>query len=217
MTTIAMGWSLPALPRARGMLVDVTAVPEPSPVVPQRRATDVDDALMRVAAGDREAFATVYDALSARVFGLVLRVLVDRSQAEEVTQEVFVDMWRKAPTYDSARGSSIGWALALAHSKAVDRVRSSQSQRDRDERIGIRDSVAPFDVVSEAADVRLEGKRVREALETLTEAHREAIVLAYYGGLTQTEIAERLQTPLGTVKTRLRDGMIRLRAAMGVS
>ncbi|GAA2172807.1 ECF RNA polymerase sigma factor SigK [Agrococcus versicolor] len=172
---------------------------------------------MRVAAGDREAFATVYDALSARVFGLVLRVLVDRSQAEEVTQEVFVDMWRKAPTYDSARGSAIGWALALAHSKAVDRVRSSQSQRDRDERIGIRDSVAPFDVVSEAADVRLEGKRVREALETLTEAHREAIVLAYYGGLTQTEIAERLQTPLGTVKTRLRDGMIRLRAAMGVS
>ncbi|SDH97391.1 ECF RNA polymerase sigma factor SigK [Agrococcus jejuensis] len=199
------------------MLVHVPAVPESSPVTPTRRATDVDDALVRVAGGDREAFAVVYDALSARVFGLVLRVLVDRSQAEEVTQEVFVDMWRKAKTFDPARGSSVGWALALAHSKAVDRVRSSQAQRDRDERIGIRDSVAPFDVVSESADVKVEGARVREALATLTEAHREAIVLAYYGGLTQTEIAERLETPLGTVKTRLRDGMIRLRAALGVS
>lgn len=199
------------------MLVRVTPVPESSPAAPARRANDVDEALVRVAGGDRQAFAIVYDALAARVFGLVLRVLVDRSQAEEVTQEVFVDMWRKAPSYDASRGSAVGWALALAHSKAVDRVRSSQAQRDRDERIGIRDSVAPFDVVSEAADVRLEGDRVRTALESLSEAHREAIVLAYYGGLTQSEIAERLQTPLGTVKTRLRDGMIRLRAAMGVS
>lgn len=199
------------------MLGPVTSVPESSPVTPKRRATEVDDALVRVAGGDREAFAVVYDALSARVFGLVLRVLVDRSQAEEVTQEVFVDMWRKAPTFDPARGSAVGWALALAHSKAVDRVRSSQSQRDRDERIGIRDSAVPFDVVSETVDVLVEGSRVREALATLTEAHREAIVLAYYGGLTQTEIAERLDAPLGTVKTRLRDGMIRLRAALGVS
>ena len=199
------------------MLVHVQSVPESSPVTPSRRANDVDEALVRVADGDREAFAVVYDALSARVFGLVLRVLVDRSQAEEVTQEVFVDMWRKAPTFDPARGSSVGWALALAHSKAVDRVRSSQSQRDRDERIGIRDSAVPFDVVSETVDVLVEGSRVREALATLTEAHREAIVLAYFGGLTQTEIAERLDAPLGTVKTRLRDGMIRLRAALGVS
>lgn len=214
---IAKEWRKPVARNPRAMLVDVTPVPDSSPVTPQRRTSDVDDALVRVAGGDRAAFAIVYDALSARVFGLVLRVLVDRSQAEEVTQEVFVDMWRKSATYDASRGSAIGWALALAHSKAVDRVRSSQSQRDRDERIGIRDSVAPFDVVSESADVRIEGERVRAALETLTEAHREAIVLAYYGGLTQSEIAERLQTPLGTVKTRLRDGMIRLRAALGVS
>ncbi|WP_175414123.1 ECF RNA polymerase sigma factor SigK [Agrococcus sp. SGAir0287] len=193
------------------------SVPEPSPVTSSRRATDVDEALVRVAGGDREAFAVVYDALSARVFGLVLRVLVDRSQAEEVTQEVFVDMWRKARSFDPSRGSAVGWSLALAHSKAVDRVRSSQAQRDRDERIGIRDSAAPFDVVSETVDVKVEGDRVRAALATLTDAHREAIVLAYFGGLTQTEIAERLDAPLGTVKTRLRDGMIRLRAALGVS
>jgi len=199
------------------MLVLVQPIPESSPATPSRRANDVDEALVRVAGGDREAFAVVYDALAARVFGLVLRVLVDRSQAEEVTQEVFVDMWRKAQSFDPARGSAIGWSLALAHSKAVDRVRSSQAQRDRDERIGIRDAAAPFDVVSETVDVKVEGDRVRAALATLTEAHREAIVLAYFGGLTQTEIAERLDAPLGTVKTRLRDGMIRLRAALGVS
>lgn len=195
----------------------VTSVPESSSVTPTRRATDVDEALVCVAGGDREAFAVVYDALSARVFGLVLRVLVDRSQAEEVTQEVFVDMWRKAQSFDPARGSAVGWALALAHSKAVDRVRASQAQRDRDERIGIRDAASPFDVVSEVVEVKVEGARVREALATLTEAHREAIVLAYYGGLTQTEIAERLDTPLGTIKTRLRDGMMRLRTALKVS
>lgn len=173
--------------------------------------------MARVAQGDRAAFAEVYDALSARVFGLVVRILVDRAQAEEVAQEVFLEVWRKAPTFDASKGSVVGWTLALAHSKAVDRVRASQSQRDRDLRIGVRDRQADVDVVSEAAEARIEGDRVREAMASLSAPQREAIELAYFGGLTQTEIAERIDTPLGTVKTRLRDGMIRLRSVLGVS
>lgn len=178
---------------------------------------ELDAAMTRVGAGDQPAFAEVYDALAPRVFGLVLRVLVDRAQAEEVAQEVLLDIWRKAPSFDASRGSAVGWALQLAHSRAVDRVRSSQAQRDRDERIGTRDLPTDFDAVSEAADVRIESERVHAALEGLPAPQREALLLAYYGGLTQSEIAERLSTPLGTIKTRLRDGMIRLRAALGVT
>lgn len=177
----------------------------------------LDAAMLRVGRGDQAAFAQIYDAVAPRVFGLVLRILVDRSQAEEVTQEVFLDMWRKSPGFDADRGSAIGWVLQLAHSKAVDRVRASQSQRDRDERVGLRDLPRDFDVVAEAAETSIESERVARALGTLSEPQREALELAYYGGLTQREIAERVDAPLGTVKTRLRDGMQRLRAALGVT
>ncbi|MFD4420658.1 ECF RNA polymerase sigma factor SigK [Agromyces sp. NPDC058484] len=176
----------------------------------------VDELLARVGSGDREAFGVLYDATSARVLGLVRRLVVDPAQAEEVTQDVYLEIWQTAPRYDAARGSAVAWMFTLAHRRAVDRIRSAQSARDRDLRIGARDLDVPVDTVAEAAETRLEHERVQVALGALSDLQRECVALAYYGGLSQSEIADRLHVPLGTVKTRLRDGMIRLRTALGV-
>ncbi|GAA1419684.1 ECF RNA polymerase sigma factor SigK [Agrococcus citreus] len=179
--------------------------------------TTLEQCLVRAADGDERAFAEVYDATAPRVFGLVLRILVDRAQAEEVAQEVYLEAWRQSKRFDPERGAAISWLLQIAHARAVDRVRSSQSQRDRDARIGVRDSPVPVDLVAEQAEVSLEAARARRALRELSDPQREAIELAYFDGLTQTEIAERVGAPLGTVKTRLRDGMVRLRGILGVT
>lgn len=179
--------------------------------------TTLEQCLVRAADGDERAFAEVYDATAPRVFGLVLRILVDRAQAEEVAQEVYLEAWRQAKRFDPDRGAAISWLLQIAHARAVDRVRSSQSQRDRDSRIGVRDAPVPVDLVAEQAEVSLEAARARRALRELSDPQREAIELAYFDGLTQTEIAERVGAPLGTVKTRLRDGMVRLRGILGVT
>lgn len=172
---------------------------------------------MRAAEGDERAFAELYDATAARVFGLVLRILVDRAQSEEVAQEVYLEAWRQAKRFDPSRGAAMSWLLQIAHARAVDRVRSSQSQRDRDERIGVRDTAVPADTVAEQVEISLDAARARRALGELSDSHREAIELAYFEGLTQSEIAERIGAPLGTVKTRLRDGMQRLRGILGVT
>lgn len=182
----------------------------------QRAATD-DDLLLRVRFGDQTAFADLYDRTAARVLGLVRRVLIDAAQSEEVTQEVFLEIWQSSSRFDPNRGSATSWILTMAHRRAIDRVRSSQSGRDRDVRVGIRDFSRDYDDVAERAEIRLENERVGRAMERLSEVQRQAISLAYYDGLTQTEIAERLAVPLGTVKTRLRDGMIRLRDELGVT
>lgn len=179
--------------------------------------TTLEQSLVRAADGDERAFAEVYDATAPRVFGLVLRILVDRAQAEEVAQEVYLEAWRQAKRFDPERGAAISWLLQIAHARAIDRVRASQSQRDRDARIGLRDSPVPVDLVAEQAEVSLEAARARRALRELSDPQREAIELAYFGGLTQTEIAARVGAPLGTVKTRLRDGMVRLRGILGVT
>ena len=176
--------------------------------------TDVDAALTAAAAGDQDAFAVFYDATAGAVHGVVLRVLRDPAQAEEVTQEVFLEAWRLAARFDTARGSAKAWVVTMAHRRAVDRVRSAQAGSDRDERAGVRE-VAPYDSVSEEVDVVMEREQVVRAPETLTPLQRQAIDLAYYGGRTHKEISEDLQVPLGTVKTRLRDGLIRLRDVMG--
>lgn len=120
---------------------------------------DVEQCLVRAADGDERAFADLYDATAPRVFGLVLRILVDRSQAEEVAQEVYLEAWRSARRFDPARGAAISWLLQIAHARAVDRVRSSQAQRDRDARIGVRDVAVPVDEVAEHAEVALESAR----------------------------------------------------------
>ena len=171
-----------------------------------------------VAKGDQSAFASLYDRIGAQVFGLVRRVVRDPSQSEEVTQEVLLDVWRLATRFDPARGSATGWIMTMAHRRAVDRVRSEQSARNRNERIAVRDSAdKPFDVVVEDVELRFEQEQVRRALDDLTDLQREAIELAYYSGYTYREVAELLDTPLGTVKTRLRDGLIRLRDTIGVT
>jgi RNA polymerase sigma-70 factor (ECF subfamily) len=172
--------------------------------------------LADVAGGDREAFTRLYDKTAPRVLGLIRRVLVDPAQSEEVAQEVFLEIWQSASRFDPNKGSGTTWILTMAHRRAIDRIRASQSGRDRDLRVGIRDYSPDYDNVSEQAEIRLENERVRQAMQRLTELQRQAITLAYYEGFTQSEIADRLSIPLGTVKTRLRDGMIRLRDEMGV-
>jgi RNA polymerase sigma-70 factor (ECF subfamily) len=185
-----------------------------------RRASaspSLEQLLDGVARGDDAAFEQLYDRMSASVFGLVRRVLRDPAQAEEVTQEVFLEVWRSAPAFEPGRGSPSAWVLTMAHRRAVDRVRSAQASRDRDDAAARRDAAVPYDVVGEEVEARLEQERVRDALASLTELQRQAVQLAFYGGYTHTEVSELLGVPLGTVKTRIRDGLIRLRDALGVT
>jgi len=135
----------------------------------------------------------------------------------EVTQEVFLEIWQTATRFDPNKGGATTWILTMAHRRAVDRVRSSQSSRDRDTRVGIRDHKVDYDQVSETIEVRLEHERVEKAMSRLTELQRQAVSLAYYGGYSHSEVAAMLSVPIGTVKTRLRDGMIRLRDELGVT
>ena len=187
------------------------AVPASAP------SNDPDALLTRTARGEDAAFAALYDALGGAVYGLVRRVLRDPAQSEEVAQEVFLEVWRTAARYDADRGSASTWILTLAHRRAVDRVRSEQASRNREDRVGAREQVRGYDEVAEAVVERFEHAEVRAALDQLTDLQREAIELAYFNGYTYREVAELLDTPLGTVKTRMRDGLIRLRDALGVT
>lgn len=172
-------------------------------------------AFERVRAGDEQAFAEFYDQVSPVVHGIVLRVLRAPALAEEVTQEVFVELWRTAPRFDPDRGSVRSWAATIAHRRAIDRVRSEQSARDRDEADGRR-AVATQDDVADEVTVQLDRERIAAALRQLSELQREAVSLAYYEGLTYREVAEHLDVPEGTIKTRIRDGLTKLRHQMGV-
>jgi RNA polymerase sigma-70 factor, ECF subfamily len=215
------------LPPGWGRLAAMTTMPDGRTPVPAAddagtRAPASDDApttdalLARVATGDQAAFAQVYDALSPAVFGTCVRVLRDRDHAAEVTQEVMVEVWTTAARFDAARGSARTWALTLAHRRAVDRVRTVQAQRSRDQRVLDEQGERPFDVVAEEVEDSLDRERVRRCLEGLTATQHEAVVLAYYGGRTYREVAEQLASPLATVKARIRDGLIRLRDCLGV-
>src|SRR5881628_353033 len=165
-------------------------------------ATSGTDLLTRMAAGDREAFAVFYDRYAPVVFPLILRIARERADASDVLQEVFWEAWQSAGRYDSARGSPEAWMVMQARSRAIDRVRSTRRRS--------RTFVAPLDeavaAAPAAAEVVEDRGTIRSALERLPGAQREVIELAYYAGLTQTEIAERLKQPLGTVKTRIRLG-----------
>lgn len=176
-----------------------------------------EDLLGRVAQGDRAAFGELYDRTASRVFGLVKRLLRDHSQSEEVTQEIFLEIWQNATRYEPSKGSAISWMLTMTHRRAVDRIRASQASRDRDTRIGIRDFAPEYDSVAESVEVHIESERVKEAMKRLTELQRQAVQLAYFGGYSHSEVSQMLKVPIGTVKTRLRDGMIRLRDELGVA
>lgn len=172
--------------------------------------------LARTARGDVSAIERIYDEAVGPVLGIAMRVLRNRAQAEEVAQDVLVDVWRTAARYDPARGSAMTWIMTMAHRRAVDRVRREQASAEREEREANRTGPAPFDDVSEQVEGRFEREQVRRCLETLTELQRQSVTLAYYDGYTYREVAGLLNAPLGTVKTRLRDGLIRLRDCMGL-
>ena len=167
--------------------------------------------LARIADRDQAAFAELYDLLSPRVFGLILRVLVNRAHAEEVLQEVFLEIWQSAASFAPNRGQGRTWIMTIAHRRAVDRVRSAQAAGERDERAGLRELASEPAGVEEQVELRIESRRVAGALEQLPEAQREALTLAYFGGYSQSEIAVLTGTALGTIKTRMRDGLSRLR------
>lgn len=193
------------------MVIDGVEVPEDGSA-----GDHAADLLLRVGDGDRQAFAELYDMLSSRVFALILRVLVNRAQSEEVLQEVFLEVWQSARRFTPNKGQGRSWVLTIAHRRAVDRVRSSQASAERDDRIGFRDLDDARDLVAESVESRMEGHRVIAALATLPEPQQEALVLAYYGGYSQSEIAALVGAPLGTIKTRMRDALSKLRRELGV-
>lgn len=176
-----------------------------------------DSWLVLVARGDTAAFERLYDALAPQVYGLCLQVLRDPAQAEEVAQEVLVEVWQTASRFDPARGSARAWVMTMSRRRAIDRVRSSQARLERDSHVALRSTTREHDEVSEAVEVRLEQEQVRRCLEGLTDLQRESVTLAYYRGYTHREVATVLDVPIGTVKTRLRDGLIRLRDCLGVN
>jgi RNA polymerase sigma-70 factor (ECF subfamily) len=176
----------------------------------------LDQLLRRAARGDEQAFASLYDEVAPKVYGLARRIVRDPAQAEEVTQEALIEVWRTAARFDPARGSAVAWVLTIAHRRAVDRVRASQAGIDREQRVAAASAQTPYDEVVEGVTASLEQQQVRRCLKTLTELQREAITLAYYRGYTYREVAEKLQTAVPTVKTRMRDGLIRLRDCLGV-
>lgn len=187
------------------------------PLDDDARQPSPEDLLRRVAHGDEQAFDRLYEVVSAPVFGLIRRVLRDPAQSEEVAQEVMLELWRTASRFVPERGTVMTWALTIAHRRAVDRVRSEQAASNREDRAGRMSVERPFDVVSETTVARLEHERVRHCLSALTRLQRESVVLAYYQGYTYREVGELLSAPLGTIKTRLRDGLIRLRDCLGVA
>lgn len=185
----------------------------------QSGGSDVPDdrgALAAAARGDQRAFAHFYDSVAPIVYGTVLRVIRNPAMAEEVTQEVFVELWRLAPRYDAEKASPRAWAATIAHRRAVDRVRSEEAARARDD-AEARQPSRDHDEVAEGVIAGFEAARVVEALGALTDAQREAVTLAYYGGHSYRAVAALLDVPEGTVKTRIRDGLTKLRDLMGVT
>ena len=178
---------------------------------------DLGELLTLVARGDQVAFETVYDRVAPAVFGLVLRVLRDPAQSEEVAQEALLEVWRTADRFDPARGSALAWVMTIAHRRAVDRVRSERAAAEREARAASAATPPAADEVAETVESSLEAERVRHCLDGLTGVQRESITLAYYSGLSYPQVASALGVALGTVKTRIRDGLRRLRDCLGVT
>jgi RNA polymerase sigma-70 factor (ECF subfamily) len=178
---------------------------------------DGKELIALVAARDEEAFSEMYRQTSSLVYGVALRITRDSVLAQDVLQETFLQVWQEASRFDPALGSLRGWLMTIAHRRAVDRVRREQSARARDTTYGLQSIDRDHDSVAEVVELRAEHRRVRAALETLSPIQRAAIDLAYVQGMTQSQVADELGIPLGTAKTRLRDGLLKLRESIGVS
>ena len=200
-------------PEPSGPTSDAAARPTSDRV---QEAADLAEVVRRVSRGDQEAFARLYDATSSRTYGVVWRVLRSADHAAEVTQEVYTEVWRQAARFEESKGSVTAWITTMAHRRAVDRVRSVTSEVARDEHYARAEPGREVDHVWEGVAERLDADRVRKGMESLSEIQREALALAYFGGYTQSQVAERLKVPLGTVKTRIRDGLTSLRKVLGV-
>lgn len=176
------------------------------------------DAVLIVAVGRwrQEALAEAYRRHAGAVFALARRLLASREEAEEVVQDVFVRLWHSPDRFDPARGSLRSYLLAMAHGRAIDRIRSDTSRRRREERDARRTATGAYDLEHEVVDL-VNAEQVRAALAVLTEHEREAIQLAYFGGLTYSEVATMLQTPTGTVKGRMRSALTKLRRELVAS
>jgi RNA polymerase sigma-70 factor, ECF subfamily len=197
----------------------MTASDRPDPGNPARHdpgpGADLAAQIGLVARGDAAAFEAVYARVAGSVYGIVRRVVRDPAQSEEVTQDVLLEVWRAASKFDASRGSATAWVMMLAHRRAVDRVRSVQKESERERRTATSDIA--YDEVAEAVESRLDRERVRRCLGSLSELQRESVALAYYGGYTYGQVAALLGVPTGTVKTRMRDALIRLRDCLGVT
>ena len=181
-----------------------------------QRSTSDEELIGRVARGDTAAFEMIYERYARTVYGMVIRVLRDPAQSEEVAQEVLVEVWRTAARFDPDQGSLRAWVVTMARRRAVDRVRTVVSAGARELRAAVAGHTPDYDMVSGTVEARLEHERVRHCLDALTTTQRESVELAFFDGCTHREVSERLDLPLGTVKTRLRDGLIRLRDCLGV-
>lgn len=178
------------------------------------QAADLSSLLRDVARGDAAAFETLYDRTAAAVYGTVLRVLRDPAQSEEVSQEALLELWRTASRFDAERGSAMSWIATIAHRRAVDRARAEHRATERERLVA--PPQASEEDVAETVVARLDRDRVRRCLGTLTALQRESLLLAYYAGYTYREVGQLLGVATGTVKTRMRDGLIRLRDCLGV-
>ena len=189
-----------------------------APVARLRFVTsDLDALLGRVARRDVDAFAELYDHTRSRVFGLVTRVLRDPGYSEETTQDIYLQVWRTAESYDPASGSPLAWLMTLAHRRAVDRVRAEQAASQRESRYGVTNFDPPAESVADSVVTLDEQRRVADCLASLTDAQRECVHLAYYDGLTYSQVSQRLTANLATVKSRMREAIKGLRHCLGAA
>lgn len=175
------------------------------------------DLIRSTADGDEQAFAELYRLTARRVYGMARRVLIDAELAQDAAQEVYLQIWQNAAKFDAASGSPLAWLMTIAHRRAVDKVRSAQSSADREAKYGATSQSIEHDEVADAVSDRIDAESVVKCLATLTDTQQESVKLAYYGGLTYREVAEKLGAAVPTVKSRIRDGLLRLKSCLEVN